>query len=208
MLDWIAPLACAGCGATHQGRLCPSCLPIAIHRAPVPTDTLAGCWALAGYESGVGNAIRTAKVRGDRLLVRELGRALASRLVDRWPEGSFTAIVPAPSPWTRRLARGFNPAAVLAAELSRATGVPVVHALHVAPGPRQATLNAAARRQSLRGRLRSRQRVTGRVLLVDDVATTGATAEACTRELLGEAASEVWLAVLCRRRDRPTDGSR
>lgn len=205
MLDWIAPLACAGCGATHRGRLCPDCLPPAVHRAPVPSETLAGCWTLAGYDSPLGDAVRGAKYGGDRGLCQVLGHALGERLVSCWEPGEVQAIVPTPSPWTRRLRRGFNPAAVLAREVSRATGVPVVHALRLAPGPRQATLNASARRRSLVGRVRSRLPVHGRVLLVDDVTTTGATAEACARELLGDAASEVWLAVLCRRRERPAD---
>lgn len=203
MREWIAPTRCAGCGAEHAGNPCPECLPPAVHRAAPPSPLLAGCWALTGYDAPLATAVRKAKYGADRALTRALGRALADRLAPAIPPDTFTAIVPAPSPWTRRLIRGFSPAAVLAAEVARATGVPVSHALSITPGPRQASLTGNDRRRSLVSRVRSRLPVEGRVLLVDDVATTGATADACARELLGDRASEVWLAVLCLRRPEP-----
>lgn len=206
MREWIAPTRCAGCGAEHAGNPCPDCLPPAIHRAPPPSRLLAGCWTLTGYDAPLATALRAAKYGADRALTRSLGRALADRLAPAVPRDAFTAVVPAPSPWTRRLLRGFSPAAVLASEVAYTTGIPLVHALSISPGPRQAGLTGADRRRSLVSRVRSRRPVTGRVLLVDDVATTGATAEACARELLGDHASEVWLAVLCLRRDEDGAG--
>src|SRR5690606_26057064 len=107
------------------------------------------------------------------------------------------AIVPAPSHWTTRARRGFASAAVLARALSRRTGVPVRHAITSRRGPRQAALEGAARRANLRGRVRSRLPVPGRALLIDDVLTTGATLDACARELLGDATHDVVIAILC-----------
>ena len=42
MLDWIAPVACAGCGQPHDRRLCPECLPPVVYRAPTPAEGVAG----------------------------------------------------------------------------------------------------------------------------------------------------------------------
>jgi predicted amidophosphoribosyltransferase len=86
---------------------------------------------------------------------------------------------------------------VLADPIARGTGVPLLHALALRPGPRQAGLGAGARDANARRRVHlAVGAVPPRVLLVDDVVTTGATAAACATELLGGGAREVWLVVL------------
>lgn len=197
MLELLWPTVCAGCDAPHRGRLCGAC--VAVERPAVPA-TIPGVQAIlavAPYGSPIGQALQVAKYRPDRGLMLRLGAHFADALHHDVLALAPQAVVPAPSPWTTRGRRGFASAAVLAGALSRRTGIPVVHALTSRPGPRQAGLEGAARRSNLRGRIRSRRPVPGVALLVDDVLTTGATVEACARELLGDVTERIVAAVLC-----------
>lgn len=114
-------------------------------------------------------------------------------------------IVPVPLHRWRLLARRYNQAAVLAQALGRGTGVPVADAalLRVRRTPSQGRLSRDQRARNVQGafRVAERQRpvIEGRrVLLVDDVLTTGATAAACTRALLRAGAGGVDLLTLAR----------
>lgn len=191
-LDALWIRECAGCDRTGP-RLCHVCAADLALRE-VAVEGLP-CVALATYDAGVARALRRAKYGRDRVLMRELAAhvaAVAGPFASR-----FDAVVPVPSPWTRRVARGFAPGAVLADAIGSASGVPVRHAVAMRPGDRQAALGAERRRENLRGRLRSVAPVPGRVLLVDDVVTTGSTLAGCARELLGDATSSVTGLALC-----------
>lgn len=195
-MDWLWPTVCAGCHTLGQGRVCAACRAVGVHRAKVYAKGLAGTWALTRYDHPLGAAMRQCKVHADRALAIELGDLMARRLGDHIVQGGFDALVPAPSTPRSRMNRGFSVAAILAWRLSRYTGVPVADPLTRRTGPRQATLDRDARKRNLQGRVRADE-ASGFVLLVDDVVTTGATADACVRELLGAGARRVWLATLC-----------
>ena len=132
-----------------------------------------------------------------------LARPLAHLLRDRSAgliAGAHVA-VPVPLHRWRRLHRGFNQAAALAAGL----GLPVCHALRrVRPTPAQVGLTAAARRRNVHDAfapawrtIRSRRPLEGRiVVLVDDVRTTGATLHECAVVLKEMGAVEVRSAAL------------
>jgi ComF family protein len=136
--------------------------------------------------------IRTLAVPLARLLVRALPR-----------EAAFDVIVPVPMHWRRRLERGFNQASLLANELGRYVGAPIASALRRPyRGTPQASLSFADRRANLRGASFTVSRpgaIAGRrVLLVDDVITTGATARACARALKSAGAAHVTVLTLAR----------
>jgi predicted amidophosphoribosyltransferase len=196
---WAAwwPAVCAGCGAVGPRRLCDLCRPAGAHRPPLRLEGVRGGWTLCGYDTGLGAAVRRAKVSGDRGLMTCLGELMAARLGAYVEPGVFTALVPAPSTAWTRWQRGFSSASVLADLLARRTGVPRVECLVRRTGTRQVGLGRAGRRTNLAGRLSAEGEVSGRVLVIDDVLTTGATATACARELLCVGATEVWVATLC-----------
>lgn len=130
-----------------------------------------------------------------RLLLQVRGDALRDFRPD-W-------IVPVPEHWRKRWRRPHNPAEAVARVLARELRVPVGHRLlakhrHT---PSQVTLPATGRRTNLRGAFRAAvpSAVRGtRVLLVDDVMTTGATVQACSRALKAAGADEIFVAALAR----------
>ncbi len=137
-------------------------------------------------------------------LARPFGRMMA-RAYPR--DQRFDALVPVPAHWRRRLARGFDQSVLLARELSRHTGIPVLPALrrtrHTAA---QAGLTSRQRRDNIRGcfELRDPAAIRGlRLLLIDDVLTTGATANAAADVLRRGGAAWVGVFTLARADRRP-----
>lgn len=135
------------------------------------------------------------KFSGWRSVADALGAAI---LVTGPPEADAVTWVPLAR--TRLASRGFDQAKVLARALAARSGVPAAPLLHRAgdSGP-QARRSGTERRLALQGAfLPSGRPVPARVLLVDDVLTTGATADACARVLLDAGAREVSLATAAR----------
>jgi len=156
-------------------------------------------YTFGAYEGALRELIHLFKYAGVRTLARPLGGYLAMALPrDR----RFDALVPMPLHWLRRWRRGFNQSELLAREVSRRCGIPVLKAVRRTRATRtQAGLSPSARRENVAGafRLRRRVRLEGmRLLLVDDVMTTGATAAACASALKRGGAAMVALLALAR----------
>jgi ComF family protein len=151
------------------------------------------------YEGALRKLIHLLKYEGMRPLARPFGDFLA-RALPR--EQRFDLIVPMPLHWRRRWQRGFNQAELLAREIARRWNVPVrnIARRSRATAP-QAGLTHAKRRTNVAGAFAVKRgtRLDGmRVLLVDDVLTTGASASACARVLKRAGAQHVALLTVAR----------
>ncbi len=156
-------------------------------------------YCFGAYEGRLRELIHLFKYDRIQPLAGPLGAWLASALPrDR----SFDAVVPVPLHWWRQWRRGFNQSAMLALPVAKRYGARVVHALRrTKPTAAQAGLTNSGRRANVAGafRVKRRQDVEGRrVLLVDDVFTTGATASACGAALKRAGAREVTVLTLAR----------
>jgi competence protein ComFC len=147
------------------------------------------------YE-GVGKRlVHALKYRGYFPVVGRVMAPLMAGVV----EGRFDAVVPVPLHGVRLRRRGFNQADLMARALARRLGVEVSYKLEAVQRTRdQVHLSGVGRRENVRGAFRPRGPVSGRVLLVDDVFTTGATSSAAAGALRKAGASEVHAVTLCR----------
>ncbi|HXE63369.1 MAG TPA: phosphoribosyltransferase family protein [Bryobacteraceae bacterium] len=114
----------------------------------------------------------------------------------------YDAIVAVPLHWKRRWRRGFNQAELLAKQISKRRRMPLMKALRrVRPTANQSGLTSAARRRNIAGAFQPKPGTDlrgKRVLLIDDVFTTGATASACAAALKRAGAASVSLLTLAR----------
>jgi ComF family protein len=147
------------------------------------------------YEGPLRRALGRLKYGGAARLAGPLARAAAPalapllELVAAIPEAAEpTPLVPVPIHPDRLRERGYNQAALLAAELARATSRPVADLLvRTRPTTKQHRLDRAGRLHNLRGAFAARKgvRPPPSVILVDDILTTSATLEACASALRG-----------------------
>jgi ComF family protein len=185
------PFADESLGGGEAG-LCGACL-----RRPPPY-----LWHRSGlyYEALAGVLIAALKYRRRR----DLATRLAAWAWGGWPAPpAADLLLPVPLSAARLRQRGFNQALLLARWGSRRWRVPLVtDAVERLPGPPQVGLSRAARLANVRGRFRviRPERLAGRrVMLVDDVYTTGATLAAISHALLRAGAEEVRALTLARR---------
>jgi ComF family protein len=191
---------CPSCGGPFAGRgglshLCPRC-----RRAPPP---FAIARQAAVYGGPLAEALRAFKFGGRSALAGPLGALCAWAAVEGGIDpADYDKVVPVPAPPTRRRARGYNQAALLAREMGRLFGLPVDYAAlrKPRPTPRQVGLSADERLANLRGSFAALpKRVRGlRLIVVDDIYTTGATARECARTLRRAGASRVAAAAVAR----------
>ena len=150
------------------------------------------------YDGILREHIHALKYQGQRRVAGALGFLMAGVASREQGMDSVDLIVPVPLHSRRYVERGFNQAELIAGSVGRYLGVPVAgHVLFRLRQTRsQSRLSRGDRRDNLRGafQVANPGDVAGRsVLVVDDVLTTGATADECSRVLLRAGAREVYV---------------
>jgi ComF family protein len=180
------------------------------------TDMTQGCGQCRnrsfGFEAAIrigpyDGLLRTAVLRlkslPGEILAERLGMLFAQVRRDDLARHAPDLVVPIPLHWRRRIARGYNQAEAIAAEVARSLGVPCQPGWlrRIQPTPQQVQPSASAREANVRGAFRAGRnaRFQGRtVLIIDDVMTTGSTLGEASRVVRQAGAARVIAAVLAR----------
>ncbi|MFQ5593268.1 MAG: double zinc ribbon domain-containing protein [Anaerolineae bacterium] len=221
VLDLLFPPQCAGCGQRGQW-LCTDCL-AAIERIrppfcprcgrPQPQErlchlcrveplTIDGIRSAAYFEGGLRQAIHRFKYGG----IQALAGPLAEILVEHQTDNSWPAdiIVPVPLHPDRQAERGYNQAELLARAMAARLELPTAEKAleRVRATAPQVELDVRQRRSNVAGafQVQTKDVASHRVLLIDDVCTTGATMDACGQALKTGGAQAVWGLALARGR--------
>jgi predicted amidophosphoribosyltransferase len=174
MLGWLAPPRCGACDdrLAREAVFCAGCYAT----LEPPPELPAGATASFAYGGAIAEAIRACKFRRavDRL------RLLSRLILVRLPQVAIDVVAPVPLHRVRLRERGFDQSAILAQAVARALKVRCEIELleRVVDTPHLANLDHEGRADAIRGAFRARR--AARVLLVDDVRTTGATLRSAT----------------------------
>ena len=217
LLDFALPPRCAGCGEVTEetDAFCPPCwsriewlgnagcsrcgLPLAgteidiCGRCLAQPPKLERIRAAVAYDDLSRSIALKLKYGRKVALARTMARYMAPLRGD-WPEDAV--VVPVPLHRWRLWGRGFNQSALVARELARGWGLPAdVAALRRVRRTRPLKgLNHAQRQRAVSGAFKADRKFEGRtVILIDDVLTSGSTAEACARTLRRAGAGRVEL---------------
>lgn len=180
---------CMGCGSAagfETEWFCPECREVLARRwiGAFPETKLDGAAAAYHYGGPAGGAVRNMKYRGVTALAKPMAEEMLRALEQIQPVGA-EMVVPVPMHPKRQKHRGYNQSELLATEIAAALGVPCENGLvRIRDTVQQARLEGEARRLNLKDAFRVESCVSGwRVLLVDDVYTTGETARECAKAL-------------------------
>lgn len=214
VLDLLIPPRCPSCGARTDPPWCGPCGDRVVRIPPGGCGRCGDgaaphrCWddrvhvtrtvVALRYEGVAAAAVVAGKVRGARTLWRPLGELLGAAVLAARLEIEVVTWVPADRDRLRE--RGFDHAALLAEGVAASVGLPRCRLLDATPGrPDQANRSIATRRTLPVSAFRPTRSCRGaRVLLVDDVLTTGATVRVAAAALRRAGAPPVHVAALAR----------
>ena len=202
LLSLVSLSYCPRCGTTVGPHLpvsddgCPGC--------PTTLPRFARVFRLGPYANPLRSVIRELKYHRRYTMRRRLGQMLG-QLVAGGSEDDQTApqlVMPAPMHWRRRFVRGGDHARALAGAVARELHLPVGNELiRLRNTPQQAQLPRSRRIENVHGAFsvkNAKALIGASILLVDDVTTTGATANEAARTLLKAGAARVTLAVVAK----------
>ncbi len=200
-LHFIKQPSCKKCGTeliSDREEYCPDCL--RRHRS-------FECGvALIRYDTVAQKSMAAIKYKNRREYLDFYAEAIARRFGYFFSEKPDAVLIPVPVHPQRLKSRGFNQAGELAVRLGRLTGLSVDQSLLIrtrktAPqknlGPEERLRNLRHAFGVAEGADRAAGRIPERVILVDDIYTTGSTIEACTRVLLEAGCRQVFFASIC-----------
>jgi len=192
-IRWIEPPFCSICGIPFISREVEThpCGVCVTHRRYFKMAR-----ALGAFEGSLQEAIHRWKYEGKTYLTPFLAEWMAEGLNRYWEPGSLDLLIPVPLHTRRLRERGFNQALLLVKALSRRTGIPYRKRIlqkkkSTIP---QVNLSGMEREKALRGTFHviEKEELSGQwVLLIDDVYTTGATVNECSKALLKGGAERV-----------------
>ena len=211
LLDLLFPPKCAFCGKLTARRgdgVCPDCrsrLPFTPEGARLKADFLTAVVSPLYYEDDVRRSLLRYKFQGTTALARAYGPLLAET-VRRELEGKFDTVSWVPLSRARERKRGFDQAKLLAQRTARELDLPLTPLLRKVRNalPQSGTGSAEKRRANISGcyAVPDAAAAAGRrVLLIDDIVTTGSTLSECARVLMLAGAAEVMGAALARSRE-------
>jgi ComF family protein len=195
----LVPPLCWGCGGVARRRepLCVGCRRLLRRLGPDPV-LLCGVptWAPLAYSGPARDLVRALKFRG----ATAVADAMAAQIAANAPAALLAGVlVPVPLHPRRLRRRGYNQAALIADALARRAGLEVADCLaRSGSAATQVGRDRSERRSGPAGSVELRGPVPDRVVLVDDVATTGATLAACAAVLRAAGAHEVTALVFAR----------
>ena len=198
LMELLAPTSCLGCG--REGAvLCTTCIDLYGRDTPPlrpDAPVLSGISVGAYYDGPVKELILLFKFHRLRAATEAAAELIVRRAAE-WPVIDVITSVPV-SP-SRHRERGYNQSELIARTVAKRTGLPYHPTLIRLTATHQIGLDRQSRFKQVAGAFRAVRPVAGhRVLIVDDVVTTGATLVECASELRTAGARDVWAAAVAR----------
>ena len=186
------PGRCPGCGLLFEGGFCEECAATCVPDEKGFPDK-PNYFALFNSSGAPKYAIYRLKFRYNPRSAVSLGDMLAKAAAERWPDIDISAICYAPQNSKKRR-RPYNHAERLAKEVGRRLSIPVRGYLKRTRKSRlQHTLSASERRENVSGLYKVSGKIGGNVIFIDDIITSGATAEESVRTLKSAGAENVYV---------------